>query len=62
VPAQNADVIFAIPQSGRVKNGCVGPLAKDQVKAFKKGMLYANVHSLPDFPNGEIRGQLVPHP
>jgi hypothetical protein len=56
---QNAPVLFAILQVGTPKSGCVGPLEKDQKKALLKGELYINVHTN-QFPNGEIRGQVLP--
>jgi hypothetical protein len=34
-------------------------LGDDQMKAFKAGDLYVNVHSVAN-PGGEIRGQLKP--
>jgi hypothetical protein len=41
------------------KTGCVGPLDGQQRGFLKRGLLYINVHST-TFPEGEIRGQVVP--
>jgi len=61
-PGQNADVIFPItPVPGKVKNGCVGPLSKQQIMQLNKGQLYINVHTV-DISTGEIRGQVLPVP
>ena len=61
-PGQNAGVVFAItPVPGKVKNGCVGPLSKIQIRQLNKGQFYLNVHTV-DFPGGEIRGQVLPVP
>ena len=58
---KNGPVIVPLSKSG--DNGwTVGPGAKlndDQMKAFKAGDLYVNVHSAAN-PGGEIRGQLKP--
>ncbi len=53
----NAGVQFGLPP-GSPKNGCVGPLSKQQRKDLEKGLFYINVHST-DFPGGEIRGQVL---
>jgi len=60
-PGQNADIVFAItPVPGRSKTGCVGPfLNGKQRSALKKGRFYANIHTQ-QFPNGEVRGQVLP--
>ncbi len=58
---KNGPVIVPLTKSG--DNGwAVGAGAKltaDQMKAFKAGDLYVNVHSTAN-PGGEIRGQLKP--
>jgi hypothetical protein len=58
---KNGPVIVPLSKSG--DNGwAVGPGAKlsdEQMKAFKAGDLYVNVHSAAN-PGGEIRGQLKP--
>ena len=56
-----ASVIFALtPVPGDPKNGCVGPFASGALKKeLKKGLMYLNVHTT-QFPNGEIRGQIIP--
>ncbi len=58
---KNGPVIVPLTKSG--DNGwAVGAGAKltdDQMKAFKAGDLYVNVHSAAN-PGGEIRGQLKP--
>ncbi len=60
-PGQMASVIFALtPVPGDPKNGCVGPFASGALKKeLKKGLMYLNVHTT-QFPNGEIRGQIIP--
>jgi hypothetical protein len=44
---------------GSPKNGCVGPLSKQQAKDVSKGLWYINVHSS-IAAAGEIRGQVLP--
>ena len=64
-PGQNAPVRFDISPApspfGSPKTGCVGPLAKEDVKNLKRGLFYINVHSTMH-PNGEIRGQVLRTP
>ncbi len=58
---KNGPVIIPLAKGGD-NNWAVGAGAKlteDQMKAFKAGELYVNVHSAAN-PNGEIRGQLKP--
>src|SRR5262249_43582900 len=57
-PGSTADVLFTITETGKVKNGCWTGLKASDKKALAKGQLYVNVHSN-QFPNGEIRGQVV---
>jgi hypothetical protein len=65
-PGENGGVLFDItgPDGpspvGTSKWGCVGPLDKPQARDLAKGLWYINVHSTPDFPGGEIRGQVLP--
>ena len=58
---KNGPVIVPMVKSG--DNGFTFPpgskLNADQMKAFKAGDLYINVHSAAN-PGGEIRGQLKP--
>ena len=58
---KNGPVIVPLEKSG--DNGWKVPagakLNDDQMKAFKAGELYVNVHSAAN-PGGEIRGQLKP--
>jgi len=60
-PGQSAAVLFPLtPVPGNPKNGCVGPLTSGALKKeLKKGLMYLNVHTT-QFPNGEIRGQIIP--
>lgn len=62
-PTVPAPVVFPITPSpspvGSPKDGCVGPLSKQQEKDLKKGLFYLNVHS-EEHPAGEIRGQVLP--
>jgi hypothetical protein len=61
-PGQDAGVVFSItPVPGKSKNGCVGPLSTRQIRELDKGQWYINVHSV-GFPEGEIRGQVLPIP
>lgn len=58
---KNGPVIVPLTKSGEY-DWTVGPGAKlndEQMKAFKAGDLYVNVHSAAN-PGGEIRGQLKP--
>jgi hypothetical protein len=62
---QNADIVFFISPPpngpsplGSPKTGCVGPLTGEQMNQLKKGLFYINIHS-DEFPDGEIRGQVL---
>ena len=56
-PGEPAGILFPL-DAGRAKNGCWSSLDKSVKKALKKGRLYLNIHTA-DFPNGEIRGQIL---
>ena len=61
-PGQNAAIIISIVPPGPIgspKHGCA-VVTKDQAKMLTKGLMYINIHSLPDFGTGEIRGQVLP--
>jgi len=57
----NGGVVVPLEQSG--KDGWAVPagaqLTAEQLKSFKAGDMYINVHSKA-YPGGEIRGQIVP--
>jgi hypothetical protein len=61
-PGENAGVLFPISPEisplGSPKSGCVGRLTSAQGRDLRNGLLYFNVHT-GDFPNGEVRGQIV---
>ena len=55
---KNGPVIVPFTKEGDTYKAAAGAkLTPDQLKAFKAGDLYFNVHSAAN-PNGEIRGQL----
>jgi hypothetical protein len=55
---KNGPVIVPFTKEGDTYKAAAGAkLNADQMKAFKSGELYFNVHSAAN-PNGEIRGQL----
>ena len=58
---ENGGVVIPLEQSG--KDGWAVPadaqLTAEQLKSFKAGDMYINVHSTA-YPGGEIRGQIVP--
>ena len=56
-PGETAGILFPL-DAGRAKNGCWSSPDKSAKKALKKGRLYLNIHT-DDFPNGEIRGQIL---
>jgi len=58
---KNGPVIVPLTKSGDSgwTVGAGAKLTEDQMKAFKAGDLYVNVHSAAN-PGGEIRGQLKP--
>ena len=63
---ENAPVLFFIaPQEsggpsppGSPKNGCIGPLNKQELRWLKRERWYVNIHT-DEFPGGEIRGQVL---
>ena len=60
----NAAVRFGLFNPGAIgpgspKNGCVGPLDREEERDLKKGLFYINIHSQ-TFGGGEIRGQVLP--
>jgi len=62
-PGQNAPPLFSLPEGTFgdllwIFAPTAGLSEQDQVTALKTGRLYVNVHSA-NYPNGEIRGQLV---
>lgn len=64
-PGANAPVIFDLaPTTGATEGSVVArvfPITPSQVSQLKNGQLYFNIHTA-NFPNGEIRGQLVLDP
>ena len=56
-PGESAGILFPL-DAGRAKNGCWSSPDNSVKKALKKGRLYLNVHT-DEFPNGEIRGQIL---
>ena len=55
---KNGPVVVPFTKEGDTYKAPAGAkLNADQLKAFKSGDLYVNVHSAAN-PNGEIRGQL----
>ena len=57
-PGSNGPVFVPFTKDGDTYKAAAGAkLNADQLKAFKSGQLYFNVHSAAN-PNGEIRGQL----
>ena len=56
---KNGPVVVPFTKEGDTYKAAAGAkLNPDQLKAFKAGELYFNVHSAAN-PNGEIRGQLM---
>src|SRR3990167_7635663 len=62
-PGESAAVVFTVSPDvsplGSPKTGSVGPLTNKQINDLKKGLFYLNIHSSA-FPEGEIRGQVIP--
>ena len=56
-PGTGAGVAFGLP-AGNPKIGSVGPLSAQQEADLNAGLMYVNIHTLPDFAGGEIRGQI----
>lgn len=50
--------IFAADVLGPVDQGIEAGALTEAIRAIRAGAVYANVHSTPRFPEGEIRGQL----
>jgi CHRD domain/Calx-beta domain len=59
-PGVNAPILFPLPTTNPVTNFVINPTA-EQAADLKAGLHYMNVHST-NFPNGEIRGQLLWNP
>lgn len=56
-PGMGAGVAFGLP-AGNPKVGSVGPLNAQQEADLNAGLMYVNIHTLPNFAGGEIRGQI----
>jgi hypothetical protein len=56
-PGVDGPVVFDFPNTQTFANDV--PLTPRLVADFAAGFLYVNVHSLPDYEQGEIRGQLI---
>jgi CSLREA domain-containing protein len=59
LPGISAPILFPLP-NGPVTNAVISPTTQE-VADLKAGLHYMNVHSA-NFPNGEIRGQLLWNP
>jgi hypothetical protein len=57
-PGENASILFDL-LPGNPKVGSVGPLNRRQQRQLRQGLLYINIHT-DSFPDGEIRGQVLP--
>ncbi|MGZ5432752.1 MAG: CHRD domain-containing protein, partial [Thermoanaerobaculia bacterium] len=56
-PGIDGPVVFDFPNTSPFASDV--PLTPRLVADFAAGFLYVNIHSLPDYPDGEIRGQLI---
>jgi hypothetical protein len=56
-PGVDGPVVFDFPNTQTFEDDV--PLTPRLVADFAAGFLYVNVHSLPDYEQGEIRGQLI---
>ena len=56
---QNGSVIQPIEFSGSTADGVWNNLTQDQINDLNAGLIYVNVHTS-NFPDGEIRGQVLP--
>ncbi len=56
-PGTPAGVLFGLP-STNPKTGSVGPLSASQEASLNAGLMYVNIHTLPNYSGGEIRGQI----
>lgn len=56
-PGIDGPVVFDFPNTSPFSGNV--PLTPRLVADFAAGFLYVNIHSLPDYPDGEIRGQLI---
>ncbi len=60
-PGVSGPLLFSLPTANPVTNFQIGGLTTQQVADLRSGLHYMNVHSS-NFPNGEIRGQLLWNP
>jgi len=56
-PGVDGPTVFDFPNTTTFENHV--PLTPRLVADFAAGFLYVNIHSLPDYEQGEIRGQLI---
>ena len=56
-PGVDGPVVFDFANTSPFEDDV--PLSPRLVADFAAGFLYVNIHSLPDYPDGEIRGQLI---
>ncbi len=56
-PGAPGTVLFGLPATNP-KVGSVGPLTAQQEADLNNGLMYVNIHTLPNFSGGEIRGQI----
>ncbi|HEX6101000.1 MAG TPA: CHRD domain-containing protein [Thermoanaerobaculia bacterium] len=56
-PGADGPVVFDFPNTRTFESNV--PLTPRLVADFAAGFLYVNIHSLPDYEQGEIRGQLI---
>jgi CHRD domain-containing protein len=60
-PADISGTITAASVVGPAAQGIAPGEAEELLRAMRAGLTYANVHTA-SYPNGEIRGQIVPRP
>jgi hypothetical protein len=56
-PSVAGDILFTLP-AGYSKHDCVGPLSKEQRRDLLRNRWYLDAHTT-NFPDGEIRGQIL---
>ena len=56
-PGVDGPIVFDLPNTPDFESNV--PLTPRLVADFAAGFLYVNIHSLPDYEQGEIRGQLI---